>query len=360
MQRVAERVSRAIQLPTTAGDVRRVLSAALASNDFWHIVSLADRPFNQVAETLKQLEAEGWVAFSDGEVHLTQAGRERCRAENVQPRQLHRFSACEGRSISLAAFADVLRRFETLAADRPKPILDYDQAYVTPETTISRVAIMADRGDLVGKRLLVLGDDDLVGLAAALTGLPQRVVVIEVDERLTTFMAELSRREGLGLEVVRHDLRDPLPGDLVGQCDTFCTDPPEAIQGLELFIARGLSSLAGPGCAGYFGMTLVESSLWKWRELQRLLVQKYRVVITNIIDDFSHYMNWGYLLQTVRADLGPAQVPPARVWYTSSLYRVEALADFERPSSTVEVDERLYLDSESLVWTRRNSHAAGA
>jgi len=40
----------------------------------------------------------------------------------------------------------------------------------------------------------VLGDDDLVGIALGLTGLARRVVVLELDARLTNFEREISSK----------------------------------------------------------------------------------------------------------------------------------------------------------------------
>lgn len=359
MQSIAQRVAQRTSLVTTARDIERVLSAVLANPDFWEIVSLADRPFNQVAETIKALEEMGWVTFQEGRVAVTEQGLSQCRKMSIPPRTLHRCASCDGRAISLNSFRDALARFEQIASSRPQPIEEFDQAFVTSATTMARLAIMADRGDLQGRRLLVLGDDDLVGIGAALTGLPSRVTVIEVDKRLVDFMSQASERESLGIEVVEHDLREPLPANLIGAFDTFMTDPPDTVPGLELFIARGLSSLSGPGGAGYFGMTMIESSLPKWRELQSILVGKYGVVITDIIDDFSVYVNWEYLPNTVRDDLEPVKTRPRRPWYTSSLYRVETLADSAMVEGTPATDEGLYVGPESLLWTRGMRSAPG-
>ncbi len=359
MQSIAQRVAQRTSLATTARDVQRVLSAALASPDFWEVVSLADRPFNQVAETLKVLEEVGWVVFQEGRVFITNEGLVRCQENGISARRLHRCPTCDGRGISLSDYGRALARFEEIARERPEPVEEFDQAYVTAATTMARVATMADRGDLHNRRLLVLGDDDLVGLAAALTGLASRVTVVEVDERLVSFIAKVSEDEGLGVEVAVHDLREPLPEEMIGSFDTFLTDPPDTVPGLELFIARGLSALAGPGSAGYFGMTLIESSLPKWRELQRILVGRYGVVITDIIDDFSSYVNWDYLLGSIRSDVEPATRKPARPWYKSSLYRLETLADSTSAGGGAVSSEGLYVGPESLLWTQEVKNVSG-
>lgn len=48
-------------------------------------------------------------------------------------------------------------------------------------------------------------------------------------------------------------------------------------------------------------------------------------VITDLRDDFSSYVNWGYI-ETMRSWAWlPTKVVPKRVWYCSALYRIELL-----------------------------------
>lgn len=353
---VANQVARATSLLTSEADVERVLSATRSTSELWQIVDLSDRPFNVVVETIKQLRKEGLVDFDGPRISLSAAGEELCDKRGILPRTLHRCSSCEGRGISLQAFDHALRRFVDMAGDRPVPIENFDQAYVTAETTLARVALMAERGDLAGKRLLVLGDDDLVGIAAALTGLPRLVVVLEVDDRLVDFIETKSKENNLRIEVLRHDLRLRLPEYLLGRFDCFFTDPPDTLPGLELFVARGLAALCGDGCAGYFGVTLVESSLRKWRDFQRALVNKFGVVVTDVNYDFSTYVNWDYLVGSVRDDIEPLRHKPTKPWYKSSLYRIETLSDSVKTNEDAE-EEGLYTCRENLISTREMRNA---
>ncbi|MDP2727485.1 MAG: bis-aminopropyl spermidine synthase family protein, partial [Dehalococcoidia bacterium] len=214
---------------------------------------------------------------------------------------------------------------------------------------MARLALMADRGDLEGKDLLVLGDDDLMGLAAALTALPRRIVVIEIDPRLTGFMKEAARSEGLPLEVVTHNLEEPLPEALTASFDTFFTDPPDAPGGLRLFLSRGIQALKGPGSSGYFGVTVIESSLYRWRELQEYLVRDCGVVITDLIPDFSTYANWDYLEGSLKTEMEGLLQPPREPWYRSALHRIELLPG-SKPCFDGLDQRQLYVGRESLAW----------
>lgn len=349
---MASRVSQITGLPTTEADVARVLSAVLASSDFWQVVALARRPFNQVVETALALRSQGLLAVDGPTVAATSQGLRVCQQLGIAPVQLHRCPNCDGRGVGLRSFQTAFQRFLGLVESRPEPLEELDQAYLTPSSTMARVTFMADRGDLQGKRLLVLGDDDLVGLCAALTGLPAVVTVLEIDQRLVDFINQASEEYDLAVDVRCCDLRESLPEDLLGTYDTFLTDPPDTVAGLELFIGQGLTSLAGPGRSGYFGMTLIESSLPRWRELQSILVAKYGLAITDVVSDFSTYENWSYLLGSIRGDLEPLRHKPSLPWYRSSLYRVEAPALWSVPEVDLEVDSRVYVAPESLLWTK--------
>lgn len=357
LQQMAQQVAGKTALPTAPEDIKKVLSAILTNPDFWQIAGLADRPFHMVVECIKVGEERGLLSVQGPSVYLTEEGRKRCQAEGITPRLLSRCPACQGRGIDLGSWGDLLSRFQAMVEDRPLPLKEYDQAYITPECTLARIAYMADRGDLLGKDVILLGDDDLVGLGIALSGLARRVVVVEIDERLNRFVGEKAISDGLSIEIAAHDLRDPLPPSLTRCFHTFLTDPPDTLAGMETFVARGLEALRGGGGAGYFGMTMVESSLRTWRELQRRLVQKYDLVITDLVYDFNLYRNWNYLLGSIRSDLEPLTASPQEPWYYSSLYRVETLS-----SEEIEMNETegLYVTPESLVWGMQKGSVPGA
>lgn len=349
-EEIAKQVAQETGITTTKRDVEDILSSLLVTPHFWEIVKLARQPFNVVSSVLALLAQRGWVETNgDGSVILTPAGKKAAEENGIVPRRTHRCPNCAGRGIGLEKARELVTRFEELAAPRPEPILQYDQGYVTPETTVSRVVLMADRGDLEGKRLLVLGDDDLVSLAAGLSGLPREVVVLEIDDRLVDFINDVARQLRLPVMAREYDFRRELPEEYVGYFDTFITDPPETLEALEVCLGRGLISLSGQGCAGYFGLTHAESSLTKWNKVQQLLVGKFGAVITDIIEDFNHYENWDYLLSSIKSDLPFVQVQPRSNWYRSAMYRIQVL---RRPAGLRNEPAacELYVDEEALIY----------
>lgn len=349
-EEIAREVGEETGIKVTGRDIEEVISGLLATSHFWEVVQLARLPFNVVVRTINLLAERGWVEVTaDGEISLTGAGRDMVAREGIRRRKIYTCPACEGRGVALKGLEDLLQRFKEMTAQRPQPIIEYDQGFVTPQTTVSRVALMASRGDLEGKSLLVLGDDDLVSLAAGLSGMPCEVVVLEIDERLINFINEVACKENLPVFARRYDFRDRLPDEYVRHFDTFITDPPETLEALEVCLSRGLIALKGEGCAGYFGLTHAESSLKKWNSLQQLLAGKFKVTITDILEDFNHYVNWDYLLPSLKTNLPFVQVQPRINWYRSAMYRIQTLGQVEGIKNEPAICE-LYVDEEALIY----------
>jgi hypothetical protein len=321
---IAQEVRDNTGLPFTPRDAERVLAAALTSEDIWRIIDLADVPVMALCSALRAMERAGWLDFSRGRVALTLAGLEVVWEAGIAPALELRCGRCGGRGVELGPVAQIAEKFQKIAASRPEAIQQFDQGYVTEDSTLYRISYLWNRGDLVGKELLVLGDDDLVSLAAALTRAPKRVVMLDIDERLVDFVRTVARQEGLEVEVLQHDLREPLPQGLLGAFDTFFCDPTESLRGFLAFAHRGLSALRGPGSAGYLGLTRREASLSKWRDIQRELLAA-GAAITDLRDDFHDYVNWPYI-ETMRSwEHLPVKRVPGREepWYRSALIRIE-------------------------------------
>ena len=364
-----ERVRQRTAVAVTERDVERVLTALYAAGsapeggapdagagagadvDVWTLMGACDVPLVALPALLEELERDGLLVRRGDRLALTPKGlrivEERGWAPS-SPRQL-RCPACRGRGLDLGAepFKGLLKRFREVVRGRPEPQQAYDQGYVTPETTIARLALMRRRGDLAGKRLIVLGDDDLLGLAAALEGSARRIVVLELDPQLVAFMERARERWGLtSLEIHRHDLRDPLPDELVGAFDTFATEPIESLPGLLLFLSRGLCALRGRGSAGHFGLTRHEASPEKWLKLQRWLTAR-GACITDCLDRFNEYLNWPYW-EAMRARRWlRIESPPQSVWYRSTQIRLELVEPQAYPNEPY----RGALEDEELATT---------
>lgn len=325
---IAQRIKEKQGIPATARDVARVLAAVLASSDIWRILDLASLPVLATCEGLQAFFEQGWVKFLGERVLITEEGKKAAEALGIGPAQELRCPRCRGRGLELGPFRELARDFARAAKGRPEAAQEFDQGYVTEETTVARIALACARGDLVGKEIIVLGDDDLVSLAAALTRLPKKVVALDVDARIVEFLRRAAKTEKLALEVYQHDLREPLPAELLRRFDTFFCDPTESFRGYLAFAHRGISALRGPGAAGYLGLTRLEASLTKWQRIQRALLEA-GAVITDLFPNFHEYVNWQYI-ETMRAwSYLPVKRVPGKFepWYRSALIRVELVGE---------------------------------
>jgi predicted methyltransferase len=139
-----------------------------------------------------------------------------------------------------------------IGRNRPGVDVTLDQSHATPETALRRALLMYENDAMEGRDILILGDDDLLSVALGLFksalsagegAAPGRIVALDVDGRLVEYISEVSEREGIGLESIAHDLREPLPAELQAAFDVFATDPPYTVEGLEVFVSRAVQAL---------------------------------------------------------------------------------------------------------------------
>ena len=130
----------------------------------------------------------------------------------------------------------------------------------------------------------------------------------------------------------------------------FVTDPVETIPGLKLFLSRGVSTLRGEGCSGYFGITTLEASRRKWYLIQKM-IHDMGFTITDIRRKFNVYPGEDKNFFRFQEKLPIVKELGLKIdydWYKSSLYRIEAI---RRPKPLVEgemiIDEKVYKDEES-------------
>ncbi|MCS7172170.1 MAG: bis-aminopropyl spermidine synthase family protein [Armatimonadetes bacterium] len=348
LQAVLERVGERVPVVVSRRDAERALGALQVADDLWEVFRLSRAPIRFLCAFLQELITQGLVHLEGVHLRLSLEGLGWVGSLGIPPTQEAACSRCGGRGVELGVLGEeVTERFRAIARHRPPALQAFDQGYVTEETTLARVAFALDRGDVQGKEIFVLGDDDLVSIALALTHQPRRVVAVDVDERIVGFIREVARQEDLGMvEAHVYDVRSPLPEAWRARFDTFFTDPTESLRGFRTFLERGVAALHGAGAAGYFGLTHGESSLEKWARIQRILLD-LGAVITDIRDGFNAYDNWDYV-ETMRAWRWlPVRTRPAHLWYFSALFRIELL---HTPSlENLPVEGNLFDDEEAAT-----------
>lgn len=335
---ITKSAERDIGIKAYPRSILRIIGAIKSSDDFWEIVDISDEPLPLVAYVIEKLVDKGFIEVKNGKIVLR-------KDLEGEVSQWHKCFECDGRGVIIDDFKKEFETFMEIQRERPSAKKEFDQGYVTPLTTFSRIAYADQKGDIRGKEVIILGDDDLVSLALALTHLASRVVLLDIDKRIVDFVSKSARSHGVDVEAHVFDLRNPLDERFLHQFDTFFTDPPETVAAFKAFIGRGLATLKGARNAGYFGITRRESSLNKWRELEKVLISDFGVVITDILHNFNVYVNWEYWDTTRAYDLSPSKTHPKTNWYKSALFRIETLEDLRIFNDPIEGD--IYNDVES-------------
>lgn len=300
----------------------------LASNgdSLWDLCEHSLFPLSEIIRTIDSLKKSNYISVNPDGIKLTKKGVKAIGKDswNYVDSSCHH---CSGKGILLdEKFQRIVDEFKNIVKDRPAPSINFFQGYMREEDVVSRAALMHRYGDLRNKKIILIGDDDLLSIVLSLTGLPARICVLDADERLGNFLKKVNREQGFEIEFKKYNVKDPLPKDMTGAFDTFSSEPLESASGLKAFVTRGVSCLRENG-AGYFGLTILEASLKKWLLIERLLA-KMNCVITDIIRDFSRYpMNY----ETVNYEDFAKELPfpvgpnPGRDWYRSTLFRFEAI-----------------------------------
>lgn len=169
-------------------------------------------------------------------------------------------ACCHGYGVTIPApLADLTSELDELIRQAPAADLTLDQSHCTAETKVRRVLLLLHYGLLPTTGLLVVGDDDLMGITVAMVGarlgqpLTRRLGIVDVDTALLDFIQDRLGDLDTRAELVEQDLRDPLDPRLAGGFELAMTDPPYTVEGAELFLSRAVAGLRpGPGRAVAF------------------------------------------------------------------------------------------------------------
>ncbi len=330
----------------TRGDIEKTLRAVLSERDAWEWFTRARIPFPFAVTILRALRDGEYLEFEP--TRLTSRGDQLARELHARAAPDFKCPTCAGSGTHWRDLASVFSSYLEIFAARPRgEDANLDQGAMTPESLFRRMAQMIQQGDVADKEIVALGDDDLASIALALTGLPRRVTVLEIDPRICEYIASIAHARDLDIVVHQQDLALALPAQVRGEFETFVCDPPETEAGLLLFVEKGLALLkSGEGRAGYFGATIMEASLSKWKRWQTRLLQNHEIAFTHILPPFTEYESW--LDEQPIADLAPLAHLSPHPWYRFAFYRLETLppfkpgADFELGHSRV-----FYFDEES-------------
>jgi N4-bis(aminopropyl)spermidine synthase len=339
MDSVIADVASAVGLAEGPSGVSDVLRAIARSEPVAvrEVSRMAELPVPIVAAVCNELRQRG-VVDRARPVRLTTAGRDLLAAQHTDLSAT--CPGCGGTGLVVpGALAGLAARLERAAAGAPAAKPELDQTHCTVTTKIRRVLAMHEAGALLGRRILLLGDDDLISVAitafAAALGVPagiERLTVIDSDPDVLAWTGDQISGTGIDAELVEHDLRRPLPSGLAGRFDVACTDPPYTVAGAELFLSRAVSGLApGPGGRVFFsfGARRPDETL---RAQQ--LIGSMGLAVRALWPNFNEYLGAGILAGTshlyyLRSTAAAAPLVEGDA--TGPLYTAEARAAAARP-----------------------------
>ncbi len=284
----------------------------------WELLKTLDPHLKSFIDSVNKLYDEGKIKIENGKI------RSVAKLKAAEYR-LDECEECDYYGLKLSGkWQDVLKEFEELSKDRPQPDSAYFQGYMIPKDTVKRAAYMNSWADLEGKSVFILGDDDLLSLALALTNLPSSITVLDIDKRVVDYINNKAKNMSVKLEAYEYNVKEPLPETFIEKYDVFSSEPLETYSGLRAFLLRGTLALKKGGSA-YVGLSRSEANPKKWIYFQKTIL-KFGYYITDIRLKFSRYKvdyptaNYEMLSNYFKF---PVEENNGIIWYTSALYRLE-------------------------------------
>ncbi len=249
---------------------------------------------------------------------------------------------------------ELLEEFLKATENRPKALAEFDQGIMRSKDSVNRTIIMGKNFDVDGKNILIIGDDDLVCIALALTKRANKIIVLEIDKRLNDFINVFAEKNSLPLKALTWSAEEDLLPEFRKQFDVFLSDPVETIEGIKLFLGRGMSSLKGIDSVFYFGLTRIDSSAKKWSKIQKMIFDS-GFIFTDIIKDQAFYPCGQFQdfhkenkFSKTTAEF-PLKEKAEETYFRSNFLRCLAVKEIILPvKGSVKLNERMYWDEEIL------------
>ncbi|TYQ14598.1 UNVERIFIED_CONTAM: hypothetical protein Cloal_0949 [Acetivibrio alkalicellulosi] len=193
-------------------------------------------------------------------------------------------------------FSKEMTMLENIFNNRPDVDVTIDQSKCTHATSLKRAILCLRYHSLIGKRILCVGDDDIVSVSIGLVlkklfpirkEISTKISVLDLDVRFITYIKSIADVEGLPINCIQGDLRQPVDTSLTNQFDCFFTDPPYTLSGMELFISRGVAALKKKKGLPVFFSFVHKSPDFSVRMQEAFL--KMNLALCEIIPRFNQY-----------------------------------------------------------------------
>ena len=242
---------------------------------FWDIVKHVGGSERRTIRLLREMKNAGQINVKEDKFSINQG-------QNF-------FSVCPSCHGKLCVcnqnLANKLEQFEKIYNQKPPATFIFDQRPINIQSPINRVAYMINRMDIRGKDVVLLGDDDLTGIAVALTGLAKSVTVLDIDERLVDYVAEVSKKYNLAITTKVFDATKPVSQDMLGRYDVLLCDPtPEPIP-FSIFMNVAID-ITRPNASIY---TSIYSSAMEFNYQMQQVMTNRHLHITDMVPNWTEY-----------------------------------------------------------------------
>lgn len=296
----------------------------------WELIRKSDAYIRLITSLLFVLEKNCFIAItSNGELKLTKQGLKLAEYFSINKKTIKPFIESEQRwGLNLSPKFKIILEIIRELHKSLTPQRIFDQAPILPESAVYKVAYAISKGDATNKSIVCVGDDDLTSIIFALSGVPKRVLVIDIDKYLLDMIAEYSKKKGLRIETLQLDLRKPIPSEYKNSFDLFITEPPNTVAGITLFVSRGVELLKqGEGMAAYCGISPTACPLLGLLQIQKEFTSM-GLLITERVPKYSDYPPHRTELKHIEVpDCYDAFYPPDKIWYSADLLRLKTTSE---------------------------------
>lgn len=242
---------------------------------FWDIIHYVGGSERRVIRLLDQMEKLNLIHIKNDKFSI-----------NNGHKIFNICSTCHGKMVDAKTFdKEITTKFVDIYSKKPAPTFIFDQRPITYETTINRVMYMTNRMDIVGKDVVILGDDDLTGIALGLFGFAKSVVVLDIDKRIVKYTNLVAKKYNLNIKAMLFDATKDVPKELKNRFDTLLVDPtPEPIPfGIFLNAAIKLCKFSSTI------YTSIYSSAMEFNYEMQKVIEKRHLHITDMLPHWTDY-----------------------------------------------------------------------
>lgn len=190
----------------------------------------------------------------------------------------------------------LVNKYSEIYEQRPSVDVMIDQAKATIVTTFKRAMLSLINDSIIHKRILCIGDDDLVSIGVGLLlkeifyspdNITSEVVALDIDERIVKYINDVASEQDIPVKANKMDFCNPLPITYIDYFDMFYTDPPYTESGMTLFLSRGVSALKKEKGLKVF-LSFGQKPLNETLNIQKV-ISKHGLVINSIWKGYNEY-----------------------------------------------------------------------